>query len=150
MCKHFPDEADVIQGFVQEMVNIAEETNSCHQRGRMHKRIFKIIFPIQYRKMWNVRHKTLDELMDEYVRDPALQNILAALWGYYGLPPSELSGFYYANATGDYLKNGSYYVKQRSQDLSSALADVIERFGGTIIYKTSAQKIVVKDGPLRG
>ncbi|MBW2038297.1 MAG: NAD(P)/FAD-dependent oxidoreductase [Deltaproteobacteria bacterium] len=150
LAKHFPDETEGIRGFVQEMIGIAEETNSYHQKGRLYKRIFRVIFPIQYRKMWNVRDKTLAELMNEYVKEPALQDVLAALWGYYGLPPSRLSGFYYANATGGYLKNGSYYVKNRSQDLSYALADVIEKSGGKILYETLAQKILVKDGAAQG
>ncbi len=58
--------------------------------------------------------------MGDYIKNPDLQHVLGSLWGYYGLPPSKLSGFYYANATGGYLKNGSYYIKQRSQDLSDA------------------------------
>ena len=64
--------------------------------------------------------------MGDYVKNPDLQHLLGSLWGYYGLPPSKLSGFYYANATGGYLKNGSYYIKQRSQDLSDAMVEAID------------------------
>ena len=76
--------------------------------------------------------------------------MLAALWGYYGLPPSQLSGFYYANATGGYLKNGSYYIKDRSQNLSDAIAEVIEDHGGTVLYDTRVEKILVKNGTVEG
>jgi prolycopene isomerase len=147
LAKHFPAEKDGIRGFVLEMIGLAEEVDRLHQKKG---KFFKPIFPIQYRKMWTIRNKTLADLMNDYVKDPALQNILAALWGYYGLPPSRLSGFYYANATGGYLKNGSFYVKERSQDLSYALADAIETFGGKIIYETPAQRIFVKDGAVKG
>ena len=75
--------------------------------------------------MWNIRKKTLADFMESHVKDPDLQNILSALWGYHGLPPSRLSGFYYANATGEYLRSGSCYIRERSQDLSNALADMI-------------------------
>ena len=146
LTRHFPAEAEGIRGFVEEMIGIAEEADRLHKKGGF----FKLIFPIQYRKMWNVRNKTLADLMNEYVKVPALQDVLAALWGYYGLPPSKLSGFYYAVATGGYLKNGSYYTKQRSQDLSYALADVIENSGGEIVYETSAEKILVKDKAVTG
>lgn len=147
LAKHFPGEKDEIRGFVQEMVGIAEEADRLHQKKG---KFFKLLFPIQYRKMWKVRNKTLADIINDYVKDPALQNILTSLWGYYGLPPSKLSGFYYAVATGGYLRNGSYYVKERSQDLSYALADVIEDSGGTILYETSAQKILVKNGAVKG
>jgi phytoene dehydrogenase-like protein len=147
LTKHFPAEKEGIQGFVREMIGIAEEAERLHQKKG---EFFKPIFPIQYRKMWNVRKKTLADLINEYVKVPALQDILGSLWGYYGLPPSKLSGFYYAVATGGYLKNGSYYIKERSQDLSYALADVIEASEGKILYETSAQGILVENGAVQG
>ena len=144
---HFPDEADGIRGFVEEMVAISDEENRLHlKKGRF----FKLFFPFQYRKMWNVRHKTLADLMNDYVKNSELQDVLAALWGYYGLPPDRLSGFYYANATGGYLRNGSYYIRQRSQDLSYALAEVIEENGGRIIYDTAVDRILVEKETVQG
>ena len=147
LTKHFPAEKDEIRRFVQQMLGLAEEVDKLHEKKG---KFFKPLFPIQYRKMWNVRNKTLANLINDYIKDPGLQDILTALWGYYGLPPSKLSGFYYANATGGYLKNGSYYIKQRSQDLSYALAEVIENSGGQIIYETSVEKILIKNGVVDG
>ena len=147
LATHFPSEKEGIRGFVQEMVGIAEEADRLHQKKY---KFFKPIFPIQYRKMWNVRNKTLADLMNDYVKDPALQDILAAKWTSYGLPPSKVSAFWYAVASGESLRNGSYYVKERSQDLSWALADVIEASGGEVLYETLAQEILVKDGAVKG
>ena len=141
LTKHFPAEKDGIRRFVQHMLGLAEEVDRLHKKKG---KFFKPIFPIQYRKMWNIRNKTLADLINGYVSDPRLKDTIAALWGYYGLPPSKLSGFYYANATGGYLKNGSYYIKERSQDLSYELAEVIEKSGGRIIYETSVEKILIK------
>ncbi len=148
--EHFPSEAEGIRGFVREIVAIAEETDNYSQKGKWFKLMLKLIFPIQYGRMWNVRNKTLADLLNDHVKDPGLQDILAGLWGYYGLPPSKLSGFYYAVATGGYLKNGSYHIRQRSQDLSHALADAIEEAGGRVLYETSAKKILVKGGAVSG
>lgn len=150
LSEHFPSEAEGIRGFVRELVAVAEETDNYSQKGRWFKLICKLIFPIQYGRMWNVRKKTLADLLNDHVKDPGLQDILAALWGYYGLPPSKLSGFYYAVATGGYIKNGSYHIRQRSQDLSYALADVIEGAGGKVLYETPAKKILVKKCAVRG
>jgi prolycopene isomerase len=143
----FPNEADGIRGFVEEMLGIAGEVDTLSRRKG---KFFKPIFPLQYRKMWQVRNKTLADLVSDHTKDPELQHVLCALWGYYGLPPSKLSGFYYATATGDYLKNGSFYIKQRSQDLSDAIAEVIEAGGGKIRFDTQAQKILVKNGHVAG
>jgi prolycopene isomerase len=147
LAQYFPDEAVGIRGFVEEMLGIADEVDTL---SRNRGKFFKLLFPLQYRKMWNVRNKTLADLMSDYVKNPELYNVLAGLWGYYGLPPSRLSGFYYANATGGYLKNGSYYIKQRSQDLSDAIAEVIERHGGKILYDTPVSRIRVKNGVVEG
>ena len=147
LTKHFPAEAGGIRGFVEEMLAIAAEVDTL---SRKKGKFFKLIFPLQYQKMWGVRNKTLADLIAEHVKDPELQHVLAALWGYYGLPPSRLSGFYYANATGGYLKNGSYYIKERSQNLSDTIAEVIEDHGGTVLYDTRVQKVLVKNGSVEG
>jgi prolycopene isomerase len=72
------------------------------------------------------------------------------MWPYYGLPPSKLSGFYYAVATGGYLKNGSYYIKDRSQALSDSLVEVIEGAGGKVLLETEAEQILLTDEAVAG
>ena len=147
LSRHFPEESEGIRSIIKEMMGLSEEVERLHEkRGKF----IKILFPLQYRKMWSIRDKTLEEFVNGYVKNPRLQDVLSSLWGYYGLPPSRLSGFYYANATGSYLKHGSFYIKERSQDLSDALAEAIEKHGGRILYETRAEKILVQDGAVEG
>ncbi len=150
LAERFPDEADGIRGFVREMLGIADEVADFDKKGKWAKTLSKVIFPIRYGKMWAVRNKTLADLLDDHVKAPAVREALAGLWGYYGLPPSKLSGFYYANATGGYLKNGSYYIKDGSQSLSNALVEVIEEAGGRILYDSPAEKIEMEKGAVKG
>ncbi len=147
LAKHFPEEEKGIRSFLSEMIGISEEAEKLHENQG---RFIKLLFPLQYRKMWNIRNKTLAEFLNDHVKDPELQGVLSSLWGYYGLPPSRLSAFYYAVATGGYLRKGSFYIKDRSQNLSDALARAIEAHGGKILYNTTAQKILVKDGAVTG
>ncbi len=146
----FPAEAEGIRSFVQMMLDLDSEVQEFDRKGKFSKKMFKIIFPIQYPQMWRVRNQTLAELLDEHVKTPALKGILAGLWGYYGLPPSKLSGFYYANATGSYLKHGSYTIKTRSQELSDTLAGTIDSAGGEIVYDTVAEKILAENNQVTG
>lgn len=147
LSRHFPEEEEGIRFVVSGMVALSQEVERLHKnRGRF----VKVLFPLQYGKMWAIRNKTLAEFVGEQIKTPALQNILTSLWGYYGLPPSRLSAFYYANATGEYLRQGSFYIKERSQNLSNALAQVIEAHGGKILYNTTAENILVKDGAVTG
>jgi prolycopene isomerase len=146
LCKHFPSEEKGIRGFVREIVGIAEEGDKLHRQGMC----ARILFPFKYPMLYKVLDQTLADLMNEYVKDSVLQNILASLWDFHGLPPSKVSGLYYAAAKGDVLKNGTYYVKQRCKDLSYALADVIESSGGRILYGKRVEKIVIKNSAVEG
>jgi len=148
--KAFPQEADGIRGFVQEILNIFEETHGYGDRSKFLKTVLKPIFPLEYPKMWSVRNKTLADLLDAHVKDREVKEVLSAMWPYYGLPPSKLSGFYYAVATGGYLKHGSYYIKNRSQALSDSLVEVIEGAGGKVLLETEAKQILLKDGAVAG
>ncbi|HOV89665.1 MAG TPA: NAD(P)/FAD-dependent oxidoreductase [Syntrophorhabdaceae bacterium] len=143
----FPKEAKGIKSFVNEMINIVEDgVKLSKNKGKF----IKVLFPIQYKHMWNVRNKTLEVFLGEHVKDPELKDALSGLWGYYGLPPSKLSAFYYAIATGEYLKYGLYYIKDRSQNLSDALADTIIKGGGKILYGTEAKKILTENKQVKG
>ncbi len=150
LSKLFPAESDGIRSFVQTMLDLDTEVQEYDRHSKFSNKWQKIIFPLQYRRMWRIRNQTLADLLDDHVRTPALRGILAGMWGYYGLPPEKLSAFYYANATGAYLKNGSYTIKSRSQDLSNMLADTIETAGGEILYNTAAEKILTEKGRAKG
>jgi prolycopene isomerase len=145
LTKQFPSERDGIKGFIKEITGISEEISSLHQKK---DKLAKI--PLQYPKMWSVKDKTLADLLGDYVKDPKLKDILASGWGAYGLPPSKLSAFYFAAARGGSLRNGSHYIRPRSQALSNALAETITRSGGKILYNTAAQNIRVKEGAVEG
>jgi len=146
LSRHFPAEEEGIRRFVQEIVGIAREADELHQRGMCPS----LLFPFKYPKMFRVRNKTVADLLNGYIKDPRLNTILASLWDFHGLPPSKLAGLYYAVAKGECLRNGTYYVKERSSDLSFALARVIEREGGQILYGTLAEEILIKNGAVKG
>ena len=146
LSRAFPAEEAGIRRFVGEIVGIAAEADQLHQKGMCSA----LLFPFKYPKMFSVRNKTLGQLLNSYVKDPALQTILASLWDFHGLPPSKLAGLYYAVAKGECLRNGTYYIKERSSDLSFALADVVERNGGRILYETRAKEILVEKGAVKG
>jgi phytoene dehydrogenase-like protein len=143
LSRYFPDESAGIRSVVNEMVDLSEEV----ERYIENKGIFlKILFPLRYPRMWAIRNQTLAQFLNGHVKDPQLQNALASLWGYYGLPPSKLSAFYYANATGGYLRKGSFYIRSRSLDFSQTLAQTIVEHGGTMLYEIAAEKILMQNG----
>ncbi|EFL52378.1 FAD dependent oxidoreductase [Solidesulfovibrio fructosivorans JJ]] len=107
-------------------------------------------FPTLFPNLWMIRDKTVGQLVDAHVRDPKLKAILTQSCGYYGLPPSQLSAFYYLLPTGDYLENGGSYVKGTSQNLSNALAKAVTDAGGEVLYGTRVGSIVMGKGRVTG
>jgi prolycopene isomerase len=143
----FPNEQDGIRSFFDYLMGIMDEAMKPFDRGSWWDRIR---FPLTHRKMWNVRNKTFGDVLDDHVQDQTVRSILSTFWGYYGLPPSKLSGFYYCIATASYLRYGGHYVKRRSQDLSDALMAAIEANGGEVLLGTRATGITAEGGAVTG
>lgn len=143
----FPHEAEGIRGFFNEILGILDEVSKPFNRDSWWD---LIRFPLTHKRMWAIRKQTLKDVLDRYVQDPKLRSLLSSFWGYYGLPPSKLSGFYYAIATASYMRFGGHYVKRRSQDLSYALMDAIEEVGGRVLLETEAAGITLKQGIVSG
>ncbi len=146
----FPKEAKGIAGYIREIIAAEEEFDRYNRRISAGREGWKLLFPIRYPKMWKTGNKTLEEHLRKHVSDPECIAVLGCLWPYYGLPPSKLSAFYYAVATGGYLKNGSYYVGERSQELSDLLAKSLKEAGGEIVYEKKVERISMGDGRVSG
>jgi prolycopene isomerase len=146
LCNRFPGETEGIRAFVREVLQVADEADRLFRKGRYSK----ITFIFKYPKIFKIHGKTLSQYMDGYIKEPALKVLLSSLWEFHGLPPSKVSALYYAVATGEALRNGTFYVKRRSQDLSSAMAGIIEGLGGRILYGRPAEEILVRDGAVTG
>ncbi|MDQ5986609.1 MAG: 4,4'-diapolycopene oxygenase [Syntrophus sp. SKADARSKE-3] len=110
----------------------------------------KVLFPLRYPTMWDIRNKTLAEVVDRYITDRKLKTLICQTWGYYGLPAARLSAFYYLHPFGEYLKTGGYYLKGTSQTLSAALVDTIKRHGGEIILNDRVTEIRVDGETVKG
>ena len=103
-------------------------------------------FPEKYKTLWAIRDKTLAQVMDPIVTNPELKGFLWQSWPYYGLPPSELSAFYYLLPTGEYLEYGGDYIQGTSQALSDALAGIISAAGSEVLTGVKVTSILVENG----
>ena len=102
-------------------------------------------FPVEFPYLFKCYSKTWGEVVDERIMNPKLKAIISAQWGYYGLPPSQLSSFYYAMPAIGYLNGGGYYPRGKSQKISDALVQFIEEHGGKVMLKTRVNKILTKE-----
>ena len=147
LIKHFPDEKEGIAGLFDDMNGIFNEVRRLAQaRGKVDMSNFAVDFPLIFKffsKPWGA-------MVDARLKNPKLKAIVSGQWGYYGLPPSKLSSFYYAIPNIGYLTGGGFYPKGRSQTISDALAGFITGHGGKVLLNTRVNKILVNDHAAAG
>ena len=90
----FPQEKKGIQGFIADAVGVSEETEKLFEEGQL-TTLKKVSFPLRFPRLWAARKKTMADYMNEYTTNPSLRSVMSVFCGYFGLPPSKLSGFFY-------------------------------------------------------
>jgi all-trans-retinol 13,14-reductase len=136
----FPDEREGIAGLFADMAGMAREVQRLSSAvGPVDMSRFSVDYP----HLAAYSGKTWGDMVDANVRNPRLKAIVSDQWGYYGLPPSKLSCFYYAIPFMGYLSAGGFYPRGRSQDISSALARYIEGHGGKVLLSTKVERILL-------
>jgi phytoene dehydrogenase-like protein len=143
----FPDEQDGIRGLFDDITGLAHDVR---RLSEAHGNVDMSRFPLDFPHLFRHHTETWGAMVEHRLKDPRLKAIVSSQWGYYGLPPSRLSSFYYALPFLGYLSEGGYYPRGRSQDISNALARVIRERGGTILLNTSVKKILMKNGAACG
>jgi len=143
----FPAEKEGIAGLFEDMKGLAEEVNRLSQaQAPADMSAFPKTYPLVFKSFG----KTWGALMETRIKDPRLKAIISSLWGYYGLPPSRLSSFYYAIPTYGYLSQGGYYPVGKSQRISDAFVKFIRDRGGQVKLGARVGKILCQGGAATG
>ena len=90
-------------------------------------------------------NRTCSDIINKYINDEKLISVISQLWGYFGLPPQELSSYYLPFYLYDYLYNGGFYPIGGSSHISEALKDVILSNKGEISLNTKVNKLHIKN-----
>ncbi|MGA2623165.1 MAG: NAD(P)/FAD-dependent oxidoreductase [Bacteroidota bacterium] len=139
---YFPDEKVGIEGIFEDMKGLADDVGKISSaRGQINMQQF----PVDYPYLFKTAGKTWGDLVNARIKNNKLAAIISSQWGYYGLPPSKLSPFYYAIPTMGYLVNGGYYPIGRSQTISDALSKFVQGHGGMVKLGARVKEILVKD-----
>ncbi len=140
--KLFPQEKEGIQNLFLAMKGLVSEVQKYSESGG---KIEMSTFPRDYPYLMKSMNTTWGNFQDAYLKDPKLKAIVSSLWGYFGLPPSKLSCFYYVLPLMSYLEEGGYYPLGCSQKISDAFVDFIEKRGGKVVLRSRVERILVKD-----
>ena len=93
-----------------------------------------------------VPDRSVGDWLDEIITDEDLKLVLLGNLGYFHDDPYTLSYYYYITAQGSYYNGRANFIRGGSQKLSDALAEIIEKNGGTIKLKTLASSIETDNG----
>ncbi len=142
LTKHFPEEKTGIEEIFADMKGLSNNISKLSSlEGQPDMSTFPVEFPYLVKSMG----KTWGDMVNARITNLKLRTLVSSLWGYYGLPPSKLSPFYYALPTYGYLVGGGYYPIGRSQKISDALAGIITDRGGTMELSSPVKEILIKD-----
>ena len=144
---HFPAEKQGIEEIFKDMQGLLRDINKI---SGVQGQVDMSTFPKEYPFLFNAFNKTWGDMLDVRIKDTKLKAIISSLWGYYGLPPSKLSSYYYALPTIGYLNDGGYYPRGKSQKISDAFVTFIEGHGGKVLLRKRVEQILVKNNTAYG
>ena len=86
---------------------------------------------------------TTRSVLESLVDDPRLRSVLAAQWGYYGVPPSRSSFAMHALMVQHFLR-GAYYPVGSAAGIAPALLQTVADVGGWTAVRRTVEEIVVR------
>lgn len=88
---------------------------------------------------------SVDEVLKKLDIPQKAKDIINAYWVYLGVDTNRLSFIHYISMVYSYLTSGAVIPKNRSHEISMALAGCIEDNGGEIRYNSHVSRILFKD-----
>ena len=145
LIQHFPREAAGIRALFDAALRVFQQTRRL-QQDQLAGRITDEQIPTLYPDALAAMSQTLAEFVRSYVDDPGVLGAFSALWGYFGLPPTQLSAATFLLAWASYHQYGAFYLEGGSMALSRALEAVIKENQGDIRYGQTVTSIGMANG----
>ena len=133
LAQRFPPEKEQIDRFFKDLV-----------------RLYRQILRHEGALLERYREATFDELLRDYLADPAVRRIIGAQWGYLGSAVEEISAVGMCQMLVSYLKDGAYYPKGSTQAFSDALAENLLHAGAHVRLGTGVSEILVEHDRVAG
>jgi prolycopene isomerase len=100
----------------------------------------------RYPNMAQAFSRDWQTFMATYIGDARLQAVVSTLWGYFGLPPSQVSAGLFSLALHSYHTSGAWYPRGGSQAMSRAIVEGIVQRGGSVHFRHRVTRIDVEGG----
>lgn len=154
----FPKEKDAIQKYYDVCYKFYDESedfaaasaNSTGDASFIKKLLGGPVFKAKYPTLVKYLLKSTQEVLDEFFIDENLKAVFNVYWCFMGMSPDRFPFSINAKCLRIYTEDKPYYLKGGSQVISQALANTIEKNGGTMKYNCGCKEILVKDNQAYG
>lgn len=147
LCRAFPHQSKGIRRFLKRVFGLREDfIRISRQRGAGHP----LTMPFRLPHFFRYLPATWGQVLNRDVSDPLARAVLSQYWGYFGLPPSQVSFLYFAMGLAAYIKQGPTFPKGRSQALSSAFLSAFAESGGEAQMNCGVDRIITSDDRVTG
>ncbi len=102
--------------------------------------------PLVYPAIIKTSCLTLEQFIPKKIKDNRARSIISTLWGFVGLPPSELSAFYFLIVLRGCWGAETAYIKGGFGKLFSAMAERIGEYGSEVKFNTIVTQIITENG----
>ncbi len=104
------------------------------------------LLPFLYPLVIKASCVTLEQFMTKRIKDKRVRGILGSLWGFIGLPPCEVSAFFFLIVMRGYWGAKTAYVKGGFSSLFNAMVARIRECGCEVRFNTTVREIVTDGG----
>ncbi len=148
--KNFPENKDEIKRFFNVVKSIMDEFHSV-VKGKFDpsfKELLKIVFTCPNLRKYAT--KSFDDLLNEYITNDQLRDVLAVYSLWLGVSPSKIKAPTAAVVFFSPYYDGHYYPKGGMLAFTKNMAETYTEQGGEIRYRTEVKKIIIENGKAIG
>jgi phytoene dehydrogenase-like protein len=138
----FPEQRDAVIELFEAIKMVGHDMAKYASDRRNGVRIEQQEMPAHYPAMVMAFASTWEQFLDRFALSGEVKALVSTLWGYLGLPPSQLSGGQMALTLLTYHTSGAWYPEGGSGAMTKAFARKIIDRGGQIHYRNDAVSIV--------
>jgi len=141
----FPHEAKNIKKFYKRALKITKFMVNWIKKGFLGKIVISIRHFRSLFRFLRLLNKTVSDLIDPYISDTALKNIMTSIVNCFGLPPEEESALIFIVGSMSFYLEGIFYIKGGSGAFSQAIADIFVKNGGKLLLSTEVTKLLFEE-----
>ncbi|MBT4502066.1 MAG: NAD(P)/FAD-dependent oxidoreductase [Gemmatimonadetes bacterium] len=146
----FPAEKEQIDNLFRDIERFDDDVRRFKEGMRQGRKFSQEEMAAEFPHMAGAFPQTWAAYLESRIQDRKLRGILSILWGYLGLPSSQVSAALFLFLITGYNMGGAYYPAGGSMAVSRAIEAEIHRCGQEILYNQTASKIHLRDGKVAG